>query len=364
MSGKKLLSDRRRHTITSMRVLAAWSINHGGTKKTIQLLHGDLSRLPSDHAVDILVISAFANDYLPTPTSLIGSLDRVGLSVAALATRKAVDFRDQFSCWLSQPLGSRFSFRRLLCIESGWRGSPPEITDDLFRALAPFLLTDCPDASVAMPLIGCGDQGWRPEEMMESILRAAVAWIKRGLPLRLLKIVVYSKETSSIAYDRFVTARSGYEAADRQALIVPTQRAFREPRSSYDVFLSYCHEDRETASMVKEKLEKLRPGLRIFFDRTSLNVGASWLMQIAESLDGARRVAALYTPNYWSSPACKDEFAAALARQNDTGDSVLFPMYVSTAKIPYLFRNLQYVDCREGDTKKLGLACSNLADTL
>jgi TIR domain len=90
-------------------------------------------------------------------------------------------------------------------------------------------------------------------------------------------------------------------------------------------------------------------------------------MQIAESLDSAHRVAALYTPHYWSSPACKDEFTAALARQNDIGDAVLFPIYpiyVLSTQIPYLSRNLQYVDCREGDTTKLAQACLELARML
>jgi hypothetical protein len=87
-------------------------------------------------------------------------------------------------------------------------------------------------------------------------------------------------------------------------------------------------------------------------------------MQIAESLDNARRVAALYTPHYWSSPSCKDEFAAALTRQNDTGEAVLFPMYVFSAKIPYLFRNIEYVDCREGDENKLTEACVQLGQAL
>ena len=137
-----------------------------------------------------------------------------------------------------------------------------------------------------------------------------------------------------------------------------------EPQSNFDIFLSYCHEDGETATMVKQKLELLRPGVQIVFDRTTLKAGASWLMQVAESLDGARRVAALYTPHYWSSPSCKDEFTAALARQNDAGGAVLFPIYVRSAQIPYLFRNLQYVDCREGDTTKLAQACSELARLL
>lgn len=169
-----------------------------------------------------------------------------------------MDLREQFSCWLSQPIGKRFSFTRVLCIESGWRGSPPEITDDLFRALAPYLLTDCPNASVAMPLIGAGDQGWPPGEMIESILRAAVSWIQRGLPLRLLKIVVYSQADSDSAHHRFVSVRHEHEAGEQKnaaALTRAVDGQTRESGSSYDIFLSYCHEDGEAATLVKQRLE-------------------------------------------------------------------------------------------------------------
>jgi hypothetical protein len=215
-----------------------------------------------------------------------------------------------------------------------------------------------------MPIIGAGDQGCSPGEMMDSILRAAVSWIQRGLPLRLLKIVAQSQASSEVAHRQFVAIRNEYEVGQRTGFRTEKIGQERESRPSYDVFLSYCHEDEATAATIKQSVEQLRPGVRIFFDRTALRAGASWLMQVAESLDNANRVVALYTPHYWSSPSCKDEFAAALARQNDTGDPLLFPMYIRSAKIPYLFRNLQYIDCREGDKTKVEKACADLAQTL
>ena len=51
----------------------------------IELYLGDLSAIPKEHKVDIVILSAFPNTYSPTPNTLIGSLDQKGLSVAKLA---------------------------------------------------------------------------------------------------------------------------------------------------------------------------------------------------------------------------------------------------------------------------------------
>jgi len=132
-----------------MRLLADWSIRHGGATRKVELLQGDLARLPADQSVDVLVVSAFQNDYLPTQGSLIGALDRAGLSVQDLASHKQVDLRQSYSSWLSAPVGKGLNFRHVLCIETGWRHgkstSRAAITDDLFRALAPYLTDGLPE---------------------------------------------------------------------------------------------------------------------------------------------------------------------------------------------------------------------------
>src|SRR4051812_22024859 len=98
--------------------------------------------------------------------------------------------------------------------------------------------------------------------------------------------------------------------------------------------------------------------------RPSVREGSTWLMQIADALDSSRRVVALYSSTYWSSKNCQMEFLAAFARQNDTGETILFPVYLSEAKIPYIFRGLQYSDCQVNDRIKLANACTRLAISL
>jgi hypothetical protein len=336
----------------AMKLLDSWTTRHGGAARTIELLHGDLANLPPEHAVDVLVVSAFPNDYAPTATSLVGALQRSGISVSALAKDKLIDMRDQFSCWLSRPVGSRANFRQMICIESGWRGTPLEITDDLFRALVPFLLTEFPESAVAMPIIGTGDQGYPREKMLLAILKAANAWFKRGLQLRVLKIVLNSERDLSEAQRIFSTFKQNVD------IVLPNDPI--APKSDiHDVFISYSHADSDAADYVVKRLRGAQ-SLNIFYDQTSIATGASWLMKVANVLDSARRVVALYSPNYWASRNCQLEFAAALSRQNDTGEEILYPIYLNTAKIPYLFRHLNYNDCREHDRKKISLACSEL----
>ncbi len=345
-----------------MQLLASWSIKRKETTQLIQLLLGDLTQLPPEQAVDALIVSAFQNDYRPTPSSLIGALSRAGISVAQIAESKQWDMRQDFSCWLSRPVVGTNGFRRLLCIESGWRGTPPEITDDLFRALAPCAMSEFPNGSVAMPIVGAGDQGWPVERMLESILRAAVSWFRRGLSISVLKIVVFSPEIVAAAKKTFLEVQQTESTIEEEKTHPHPNES---PGSSgnkkgCDIFFSYSHSDMEAANVVVEALAKHSPGIRVFHDKTILKPGGSWLMEIADSLDNAARVLALYTPDYWSSSYCKDEFTAAWTRQTDTQAPILFPIYFRTASIPYLFRSIQHVDCREGDLARLSDACQAL----
>ena len=298
----------------------------------------------------MLVVSAFPNDYIPTPSSLIGALHRNGISVHKLSFDKERDMRDEFSCWLSRPVGVR-SFRRILCIESGWRGTPPEIADDLFRAIAPISVTNVPTRSVALPLIGAGDQGYAAEQILESVLTAAVSWFRRGMPIEVLKIVAYSDEAASRAKKRFTELKEADSGRRKDA-------------QHWDVFLSYSHADTSAAEHIHRSLTAARSCIRVFLDKQALEPGSSWLMQIAEAIDSAHCVLALYTPSYWASIFCKDELSAAYVRQAKARRQILFPIYYQTAEIPSFFEALHYADCREADVRKLTSTCHEICTGL
>jgi len=330
----------------------------GDTDKRIELYQGDLSAIEPGEAVDLLVVSAFPNDYIPTPTSLIGSLYQKGLSVETLANNKEEDLRDNFSCWLSREIKSKnrdLHFHRLLCFEPLKRGSPPEVVGDIFRALAPILGAHTDIKSIAMPIVAAGDRGYDVTQMLNPLLEAAVHWMEHGLPLNTIKIVAYSKHEAKEADTLFKELKEGYEKP-----LSPSASKLK-----YDIFISYAREDSEHVDNLINFISRAQPQIKIFLDRTDIDVGMPWQPKIFESLDDCRCVVSLFSPSYLNSKVCKEEFNIAWVRSRDTDDDdILFPIFLFSAKLPTYMKYRGYVDCREGDHGKLADAAKTLLSAL
>jgi hypothetical protein len=173
-----------------------------------------------------------------------------------------------------------------------------------------------------MPIIGSGDQQRPLELMLESILTAAVAWMERGLPLRVLKIVTHSRETIGLALGVFVKQKQNHAARQRtnsESFLKLEARDETVVVPEYDAFISYCHSDKDAGRKLRDAIVRHKPSSRIFLDSSELTAGASWLTKLSQSLDRSRRIIALYTPDYWSSKFCTLEANAALLRQMDSG---------------------------------------------
>lgn len=335
-----------------MKRLASINVRGIGNKR-IELLKGDLTSPGPGDAFDLLIVSAFPGDYLPTPTSLIGALHRKGLSVAQLAATKEVDLRDDFSCWLSQAIPvAAFGFHRILCFEPMLRGNPPALVGDIFRALTPILGQHSEITSAAMPIVAAGDQGYSVKAMLVPLLDAALNWMEQGLPLDLLKIVTHSDAQSAEAEGVFSACASNY----RSMPAPPSGKASAE----FDVFISYAHENSADVDKFEQLLTKKFPGIRIFLDRKSIDVGRAWQPEIFESLDRCRKVVAVFSPHYLRSKMCKEEFNIAWVRSRESDEDILFPVYLYSADLPTYMTYRNYADCREGNLTKIGSACDLL----
>jgi hypothetical protein len=352
-----------------MKVLDRLEVHCGNDIKQIELLSGDLTNIPPEHAVDVLIVSAFPNDYVPTSGSLIGALSRKGLSVAALARNRQQDLTQNFSCWLSHPVrldGDGLRFRRILCFEPLRKGRPSEVVDDIFRALAPFAFEEPHVRSVAMPIVAAGDQGNSETEMVRALLSAAHRWLQEGFPLRTIKLVIYERNPTEAIRGLF-----RHEAGRLEISTSMTTALQEEPlRYSetvakaplYDVFISYSRADETPAQHFHDQL--LNAGLRVFMDRSAIQTGASWLQSIFDALAACRLTAVLYSPDFLKSKPCQDEFNISWIKRYDSGRDALFPLLLRDAEIPPHMRMLNYVDCRINDNHKIAIAAERLAAIL
>lgn len=319
----------------------------------IELYLGDLNELPLGENVDVMVISAFPDDYTPTHGSLIGSLHKQGISIEALSKDKLEDKRASSYCWISKPMGKEYPkrrFKQIMCYEPPHAVNPAEAVGNVFRCLASYPITDVSISTVAMPILSTGDAAVPLAEMIEPLVDTAVHWMMNGLPLNRLMLVERSERKAYEMKGAFSILKKMYERNTSSTKI----------KSDYDIFISYCQKNDREADYVHSELHLLNPGVKIFMDRIELEPGMAWQQKIFNSLVRCRKIMTLYSPDYLSSKACQEEFNIAQLLHYKKKD-VLFPVYLFNADpLPEYMTFWQYIDCREADIMKLKKACGKL----
>ncbi|XP_063961434.1 uncharacterized protein LOC129269133 isoform X2 [Lytechinus pictus] len=318
---------------------------------SIQLCFGDITKLKQEDKVDVIFVSSFGNNYDKMTGTVIGALyENLGIDVKKLADNKEEDLRTLYSCWWSKPLPSKTPYNRLLCFESRRRraGRPQELVGHAFRCLVPILKNK--DASVITPLLSTGNQGYDPRVMLEGMIQAAISWVKAGLPIRLLKIVVYAtiKDDGEINFlrgadrdilDKFEELKSKYESAN----LIP-----QEVTLEYDVYLSFSDKDQEIADKIQAQLLEEKPDIRIFTARQKVDTEVFWQEQMYErvsksarvltghewqrtlyhSIDGSSCMIALISPKYLKSAVCMEEYSLAQVKHLSQDPLHLIPVCI------------------------------------
>jgi hypothetical protein len=309
--------------------------------KKLQLLKGDLTNIPENHKVDVLIVSAFPNDYIPTQTSLIGALFSAGLSVMELAENKESDLRMQYHCWLSKEINFR-SIKRLLCFEPTERRNPYSLIAGVFQSIISFAVPYS-IASLAMPLILTGDQRYSNVDVIKELISTSLFWLENESPLQTIKIVERSDSKIKLLKEAFNEQKSIYRQHDHY--------------DKYDFFISYSRKDISLAKIIQEKL---RSKFSLFFDKESIDIGANWLNKINASLEKSERFIVCISPNYIESKMCKYEYLFCNLKLINQGDDYVLPVYLNSASLPFQMQILNYHDAREGLIIKIEEFCDRL----
>lgn len=406
-----------------MLLLSEFNIYRESSNATIQLLQGDLTAIPKEHAADILVISAYPGSYGTwDKKTLIAALDRKGIIVAHLAKDKEIDLTEHMNCWLSKPLTraqqEQFNFKRILCFEPPSGNGKEKIVANIFRCINSFAF-DKQNNVIAMPVLASGNQKVPIEKMLPAILDAAIFWLESGLPLDCIKLVLYNDAQVAAALPIFIRAKQQYElklsaqagnisAAEawkmfelknqtqppgtatmviveseikelvaKEIPVPPAAPAPPQPSGSedeeaeilaaqseareYDFFISYSHKQTPEVKHFVEALLQKNPQLNIFYDRTSIPAGGLWIKLISDAIQNSKAVICILSPQYSTSDVCWDEFQCAKAKEYRTKQPVIKTInFYNDANLPLIMSIYSYIDCTEGDIEKLKNAVNDL----
>jgi hypothetical protein len=157
---------------------------------------GNLANLSPGEMVDFLVVSCLPGDYAPTPGSLIGALNGIGVSVQQLSNNKAADYRTQYNCWVSQPVPNQ-QFTQLIVFESTGANAPTAIPG-IFQALKTYMPnphagSNYPYVDIASPLVSTGGAGGNMTAVMTALFNAAKGVLNSSYNLGCLRLTLFTQ---------------------------------------------------------------------------------------------------------------------------------------------------------------------------
>lgn len=392
-----------------MELLSKITIHRENDDAAIQLLQGDLTTIPPEHTTDLLIVSAFPNNYDPVPKTLMAALFNKGIDVGEMAKNKEIDLTSQLGCWLSKPLRNeqqkQFNFKQILCFEPGAKVQEDKtVVGNIFRCINAFAFEN-ENNIIAMPVVASGNQKVALDKILPAIVEAAIFWLENRLPLKAIKLVFYSDEQVAEGLPQFKKIKLDYdvkksktretdfaekllekseknmpsEGIHSNSRLVPKLKSFTEvemqgdfpnreincsesetelatnteKNENYDFFISYAHTHSELINMFVQQLKKTDSKINVFYDKDSIPPGGLWIKQISDTIGKSKKVLVFLSPDYDNSPVCWDEFQCAKLLEYNRKTSVIQTIYLYKHELPLIMGIYSYLDCREGDMNKL-----------
>ncbi len=243
---------------------AALSTEYG--EKTVSAYFGDILDF-SEH-IDILVTSAYAGSYAPTPRTVFNALDSVGISARELSSNPAFDLRKSCNVWLSEKIrGARVSIGRIGCVEfshyrfGGFRGINEKSVLSSIKTF--FKMLDIAETygvemeTVVLPLLGAGSQGVSGELTVIPLLNECVSFLKRNHSVKRICFVERNLEKAEMISSALKNSYNLF--VQEKKLAMPACKDENGPLA----FISHSSCDRNFAHYLCHRLEE--NGVKVWY---------------------------------------------------------------------------------------------------
>jgi len=327
----------------------SWKIQSQWGEKEIEVVNGLLQDL--NESADLLVCSAFKDNYVPTFSSMIGALYwDYGISVAELAQSPLINLRD-LGVWISHAVPD-FPFHHIACVEikahmgtdvgmDAMRG----LYETLFFALKHCKLRGIDVASVAMPVLGTGNQFIPLKTSLIPMISECVSALKTIPELK--RILIFNPDARACACISEMLADGGLSYGERSA------------------FISYSHRDAAVANMLANGLEA--NGIKPWIDHRMIR-NPDYAEEIVKGISEAEAFLILVSSASMQSPDVLREVRNAGMFADRRGlliRPVLLERIAYPPKFSYYLAGLDYTDLTEPPLEPKALSfCARMPDVL
>jgi len=167
--------------------------------RSFELHQGDITQL--GFPVGGIVVSAFSGGYIPVPGTILGAFHEKGVSVKSLLEHLKFDYRTPFGVWVAKNHSEAIEFEFLFCLEiKGTDFTIREAIRNLFMVLTIAELNGIEIKSLAIPLLGTGNQKIDPSEVVEDLIQLSLDFLKYSRHLEKIIYVAYDEEKADFLH--------------------------------------------------------------------------------------------------------------------------------------------------------------------
>lgn len=323
----------------------------------IELLQGSVEGLSKADETDLLIVYLRERGvYKANRDSSLAALNRSGISLAALEkeSKPQPSYRRHYHCWLSRPIPRPrplgFEYKRLLVYEDPGEELTRDdnIILDIVKCLTTVIGGDVQIQSVLIPLSGALLSPSLRKHFVKAAVEVSFAWMRMGLPLRTVKILLPETDISK----DIETFRKTRDSLMRTAIAPPLR-----PATTNDVYFSYAQADKDSARDMISYMTAKNPAIQIYeAESRDISVRKRGVVDnsIMEAVSASRIFLALLSDDYFHSVECTEAFSLAYCRDFESQGNFIIPLFWRSCDLTPLARRLvatEGVDCREASFK-------------